>query len=127
MTSSLPQMEFFAKFYHHCVLIATHRGFTTASILAVKNILEWSMLGRYLCPVCRRTITEDSGFGDNLTDQFFGMLAEICQLLRIHHVLYEGIESVLSFLIPRNKETVRNILKHYIWHQGRQVKASNAL
>jgi len=65
-------------------------------------------VGRYLCPVCRRTITEDSGFWDNLTDQFFDMLAEICQLLRIHHVSYEGIESVLRFLIPRSKETIRN-------------------
>jgi len=91
-----------------CNTQMVHNGFNTRC----KEHLGMVKVGRYLCPVCRRTITEDSGFWDNLTDQFFDMLAEICQLLRIHHVSYEGIESVLRFLIPRSKETIRNIIKY---------------
>jgi len=91
-----------------CNTQMVHNGFN----IRCKEHLGMVKVGRYLCPVCQKTITEDSGFWDNLTDQFFDMLAEICQLLRFHHVSYEGIESVLRFLIPRSKETVRNIIKY---------------
>jgi hypothetical protein len=80
-------------------------------------------VGRYLCPACRKTVTEDSGFWDNLTGQFFDILTEICQQLRFHHVSYEGIESILNFLIPRDKDTIQNMVRHAIeWMKFFEVK-----
>jgi hypothetical protein len=71
-------------------------------------------VGRYLCPACRKTVTEDSGFWDNLIGPFFDILSEICQILRLHHVSYEGIESILNFLIPRDKDTIQNMVRYAI-------------
>jgi hypothetical protein len=84
-----------------------HNGFNTRC----KEHLGMVKVGRYLCPDCRKTVTEDSGFWDNLTCQFFDILTEICQLLRFHHVSYEGIESMLNFLIPRDKDTIQNMVR----------------
>jgi DNA-directed RNA polymerase subunit L len=36
----------------------------------------------------------------------------MCQILRHHHVSYEGIESIFNFLIPRSKDTIRNLIRH---------------
>jgi len=79
-----------------------------------KEHLGTVRVGRYLCPACRKTITEDSGFWDNLMGQFFDILSEICQIMRLHHVSYEGIESILNFLIPRDKDTIQNMVRHAI-------------
>jgi hypothetical protein len=84
-----------------------HNGFNTRC----KEHLGMVKVGRYLCPACRKTVTEDSGFWDNLTGQLFDILSEICQLLRFHHVSYEGIESMLNFLIPRDKDTIQNMVR----------------
>lgn len=90
-----------------CGTHMVHNGFNTRC----KKHLGMVGVGRYLCPACRKTVTEDSGFWDNLTGQFFDILSEICQLLRLHHVSYEGIESMLNFLIPRDKDTIQNMVR----------------
>ena len=79
-----------------------------------KEHLGLVRVGRYLCPACRKTATEDCSFWDNLTGQLFDIISEICQIMRIHHVSYEGIESILNFLIPRDKDTVQKMVRHAI-------------
>jgi hypothetical protein len=64
-----------------------------------KSHLGTVKLGRYLCPSCRKTITEDGGFWDDLIGQILGVISEMCQILRHHHVSYEGIESIFNFFM----------------------------
>jgi transposase-like protein len=93
-----------------CGTHMVHNGFNTRR----KEHLGTVKVGRYLCPACRKTVTEDSSFWDNLTGQLFDILSEICQRLRLHNVSYEGIESILNFLIPRDKDTIQNMVRHAI-------------
>ncbi|MDF0589618.1 transposase [Candidatus Methanocrinis natronophilus] len=90
-----------------CSTQMVHNGFNHRC----KEHLGTVKVGRYLCPACRKNVSEDSGFWDDLTGQLFDILSEICQLLRFHHVSYEGIESTLNFLIPRDKDTIRNMVR----------------
>ena len=90
-----------------CGTQMNHNGFNTRC----KEHLGMVKVGRYLCPACRKTVTEESGFWDNLVGQFFDIVAEICQRLRLHHISYEGIESILCFLTPLGKDTIRNMVR----------------
>ena len=89
-----------------------------------KNHLGMVRVGRYICPACRKTVTEDSIFWDNLIGQFFDILSEICQILRLHHVSYEGIESILNFLIPHDKDTIQNMVRYAI-EQAKRFKVKD--
>ena len=91
-----------------CGTQMVHNGANTRH----KSHLGTVKLGRYLCPSCRKTITEDGGFWDDLIGQILGVISEMCQILRHHHVSYEGIESIFNFLIPRSKDTIRNLIRH---------------
>jgi len=63
--------------------------------------------GRWSHTECDVHLEEDRTFWENLTGEFFGLLADLTQVLRRHHLSYEGMSEVLSFIHPRSKETSR--------------------
>jgi hypothetical protein len=71
-------------------------------------------IGRYLCGACGKSIEEDRTFWNNLKTGFFDILTEICLRLRLNHVSYELIEEIMSFIYPRDKDTIRNIVQSAI-------------
>lgn len=74
-------------------------------------------IGRYLCGACGKSIEEDRTFWNNLKTGFFDILTEICLRLRLNHVSYELIEEIMSFIYPRDKDTIRNIVQSAIEEQ----------
>jgi len=43
--------------------------------------------------------------------QFFNILTDIMLRLRLNHVSYEEIESIMTLLYPRDKDTIRNMVR----------------
>jgi len=74
-------------------------------------------IGRYLCGACGKSIEEDRTFWNNLKTEFFDVLTEICLRLRLNHASYELIEEIMSFIYPRDKDTIRNIVQSAIEEQ----------
>jgi len=54
-------------------------------------------------------LEEDRTFWENLAEEFFGRLADLAQVLKRHHISYEGMSEVFSFVYPRSKETSRRL------------------
>ena len=71
-------------------------------------------MGRYLCGACGKSVEEDRAFWDNLKTGFFDVLTEICLRLRLNHASYELIEEIMSFIYPRDKDTVRIMVQSAI-------------
>lgn len=84
----------------------SHNGFNTYR----KGHLGEAIVGRYLCVACRKSIEEDRTFWDNLKTGFFNILTEICLRLRLNHASYGLIEEIMSYLYPRDKDTIRNMV-----------------
>jgi len=89
-----------------CGFPMSHNGFNTYR----KGHLGEANVGRYLCGTCGKSIEEDRSFWDDLKTGFFSILAEICLRLRLNHASYELIEEIMSFLYPRDKDTIRNMV-----------------
>jgi hypothetical protein len=87
-----------------------HNGFNTYR----KGHLGKTNVGRYLCGACGKSVEEDRSFWDNLKIGFFDILTEICLRLRLNHVSYGLIEEIMSFLYPRDKDTIRNMVQSAI-------------
>jgi hypothetical protein len=87
-----------------------HNGFNSYC----KGHLGKTNVGRYLCGACGKSVEEDRSFWDNLKIGFFDILTEICLRLRLNHVSYELIEEIMSFLYPRDKDTIRNMVQSAI-------------
>jgi len=66
-------------------------------------------VGRWSHTECGTHLEEDRTFWENLTREFFRHLADLTQVLRRHHISYEGIKEVFSFIYPRSKETSRTL------------------
>lgn len=66
-------------------------------------------VGRWSHGRCNTYLEEDRTFWGNLTDKFFALLADLTQVLRRHHLSYEGMSEVFSFIYPRSKETSRTL------------------
>jgi len=93
-----------------CGFPMCHNGFNTY----LKGHLGKANIGRYLCGVCGKSVEEDRSFWDNLKTGFFDILTEICLRLRLNHASYELIEEIMSFLYPRDKDTIRNMVRSAI-------------
>jgi len=65
-------------------------------------------IGRYICPSCEETSEEERSFWENLKGEFFGVINRIAQLMRLHHVSYQGISNILELIYPRGKDTIFN-------------------
>lgn len=88
----------------------SHNGFNTYR----KGYLGGANVGRYLCGACGKSVEEDRAFWDNLKTGFFDVLTEICLRLRLNHASYELIEEIMSFIYPRDKDTVRIMVQSAI-------------
>lgn len=93
-----------------CGFPMSHNGFNTCR----KAHLGEANVGRYLCRTCGKSVEEDRSFWDDLKTGFFSTLAEICLRLRLKHASYELIEEIMSFLYPRDKDTIRNMVQFAI-------------
>lgn len=85
----------------------SHNGYNTYQ----KVHLGEANVGRYLCGACGKSIQEDRDFWIKLKANFFEIITEISTHLRLNHVSYEVIESIMSFLYPRDKDTIRNMVQ----------------
>jgi hypothetical protein len=90
-----------------CGYPMSHNGFNTYQ----KGHLGEANIGKYLCGACGKSTQEDRDFWIKLKTNFFGIITEICTRLRLNHVSYEVIESVMSYLYPRDKDTIRNMIQ----------------
>ena len=93
-----------------CGFPMSYNGFNTYR----KEYLGEANVGRYLCRACGKSVEEDRTFWTNLKTGFFDILTEICLRLRHNHVSYELIEDVMSLLYPRDKDTIRNMVRSAI-------------
>ena len=66
-------------------------------------------VGRWSHSECGIFLEEDRTFWETLTQEFFAHLADLTQVLRRHHLSYEGMKEVFSFIFPRSKETSRKL------------------
>ena len=94
-------------FCPECGYPMSHNGFNTYQ----KGHLGEANVGRYLCGACGKSVEEDRGFWIKLKTDFFNILTEICTRLRLNHASYEVIESIMSLLYPRDKDTIRNMVQ----------------
>jgi hypothetical protein len=94
-------------FCPECGYPMIHNGFNTYQ----KGHLGEANVGRYLCGACRKSVEEDRDFWIKLKTDFFNILTEICTRLRLNHASYEVIESIMSLLYPRDKDTIRNMVQ----------------
>ena len=65
-------------------------------------------IGRYICPSCEETREEERIFWEKLKGEFFEALDSIYQLMRLHHVSYQGISSIMELIYPRGKDIIFN-------------------
>ena len=93
-----------------CGSSMSHNGFNTYR----KGYLGGANVGRYLCGACGKSVEEDRAFWDNLKTGFFDVLTEICLRLKLNHASYELIEEIMSFIYPRDKDTVRIMVQSAI-------------
>jgi transposase-like protein len=84
-----------------------HNGFNTCQ----KVHLGEAKVGKYLCPACGKSTQEERGFWIQLNENFFDIITKISTLLRLNHVSYESIESVMRYIYPRDKDTIRNMVQ----------------
>jgi hypothetical protein len=76
-----------------------------------KGHLGKATVGRYWCKSCGNSIEEGRSFWDKMKAQFFNILTDIMLRLRLNHVSYEEIESIMTLLYPRDKDTIRNMVQ----------------
>ena len=87
-----------------CGTQMNHNGYNTYG----KKGLGSVKIGRYICPSCYEPCEEERSFWENLKGDFFGVLARIYQLMRLHHVSYHGISDILGLIHPQGKDTIFN-------------------
>ncbi|MRS01943.1 hypothetical protein EG832_01735 [bacterium] len=85
----------------------SHNGFNTCK----KGLLGEANVGKYLCGACGKSTEEDRDFWIKLKANFFEVVTEISTLLRLNHVSYEVIELIMSYLYPRDKDTIQNMVQ----------------
>jgi hypothetical protein len=65
-------------------------------------------IGRYECPSCDKPCEEERSFWERLKSEFFEVLDTLYQRLRVLHVSYPGISSLMELIFPRGKDTISN-------------------
>jgi transposase-like protein len=100
-----------------CGMPMIRNGFNTYC----KGHLGKATVGRYSCKSCGKSIQEDRSFWNKMKTQFFDILTDIMLRLRLNHVSYEEIESIMTLLYPRDKDTIRNMVQGAI--EGMDIPA----
>lgn len=85
-----------------CGAQTTYNGYNTYT----KNGLGSVNIGRYRCPLCEEPLEEDRSFWEELKEEFFSVMDQIYQRMRVHHISYEGIAWILELIFPRGKDTI---------------------
>lgn len=85
-----------------CGTRMNHNGYNTYC----KRGLGSVKIGRYLCPSCDIPYEEERSFWENLKGDFLEALAGLYQLMRLHHVSFPGISSIMARIFPRGKDTI---------------------
>lgn len=87
-----------------CGVVMNHNGYNTYRKFKLGKV----KIGRYICPVCSANSEEDRSFWKNMKKEFFSLLNRIYQVLRVNHMSFTGIASVMDLVFPRGKDTVMN-------------------
>jgi hypothetical protein len=66
-------------------------------------------IGRYICPSCDKSCEEERSFWEKLKGNFFGIIGEIYNLMKLHHVSYQGISDIMGLIYPQGKDTIFNM------------------
>lgn len=85
-----------------------HNGFNRYT----KKSLGTIKIGKYLCPQCGKMLEEKRSAWEKIKKEFFDMLGQIYQQLRLNHVSYQGISDILSLIFPQSKDTVFRDFNH---------------
>lgn len=80
----------------------------------IKKNLGSIKIGRWICPVCDKSLEEDRSFWENMKDNVFELLEHLVTLLRKYHVSYIGTSEIISMFFDRSKESVRLMFKNKI-------------
>jgi len=81
-------------------------GYNTYRKASLGNV----RIGQYICPCCRKSCEEERSFWE----KFFDTLNFIYQRLRVQHVSYQGIASVMDLIFPRGKDTILNAFNNSV-------------
>lgn len=87
-----------------CGMPMNYNGYNTYGKIGLGSV----KIGRYICPCCGGTCEEERDFWEKLKWEFFGVINRITQLMRLHHVSYQGISDILELIYPRGKDTFFN-------------------
>jgi hypothetical protein len=90
-----------------CGYPMSHNGFNTYQ----KGHLGEANVGKYPCGACGKSTQEDRNFWIKLKADFFDIITKISIGLRLNQVSYEVIESIMDYLYPRDKDTIRNMVQ----------------
>jgi len=71
-------------------------------------------IGRYICPCCDKTCEEERSFWEKLKGDFFGTIGEIYNLMKLHHVSYQGISDIMGLIYPQGKDTIFNMFANSV-------------
>ena len=66
-------------------------------------------IGRYICPCCNNKYEEERSFWEKLKGDFFGIVGGIYNLMKLHHVSYQGISDIMGLIYPQGKDTIFNM------------------
>jgi len=65
-------------------------------------------IGRYTCPCCNTKCEEERSFWKKLKEDFFGIIGRIYNLMKLHHVSYQGMSDIMELIYPQGKDTLFN-------------------
>jgi len=88
-----------------CCTQMNHNGYNTYE----KRGLGSVKIGRYICPSCYEPCEEERSFWENLKGDFFGIIGRLYNLMKLHHVSYQGISDIMELIYPQRKDTILNM------------------
>lgn len=88
-----------------CPICSSHMTHNGYNIYTKKGLGEVK-IGRYKCSNCCNTEEESRSFWEDLKSNLFNSFNYFFRLLRYHNVSYEGISSIMDFILPRSRSTI---------------------
>jgi len=88
-----------------CCTQMNHNGYNTYE----KRGLGSVKIGRYICPCCYEPCEEERSFWENLKGDFFDVIGRMYNIMKLHHVSYQGISDIMELIYPQGKDTILNM------------------
>ncbi len=88
-----------------CGTQMNHNGYNTYE----KRGLGSVKIGRYICPCCDNKCEEERSFWENLKGDFFEIIGRMYNIMKLHHVSYQGISDIMELIYPQGKDTILNM------------------